>query len=122
MKYKLSIVIVITVLILGLGIGETVFMNITFSKFEKKIDTIMQQETYNIEDIDELSSWWHKKSEILECTIPHLQLTEVAVTIGELKGAVKSGDIQSSSALLNRLNYYALELRHMYRFTINNII
>lgn len=97
-------------------------MNVTFSHFEQKIDHIIEQESYNLEEIEELATWWHKKSEILECTIPHLQLTEVTVTIGELKGAVDCDDMQSANALLTRLRYYASEIRHMYRFTVNNII
>lgn len=122
MKYKLTIVIVITVLVLALGVCETIFLNKTFNRFEQKLDNIIEQESYSLEDIEELAVWWRKKSEILEFTIPHLQLTEVTVTIGELKGAVEGNDLPSASALLTRIKSYSTQILHMYRFTVNNII
>lgn len=122
MKYKLTIVIVVSVLIIALCVGESIFLHKTFETFEEKIDEIMLEENYDLQKVTDFATWWHKKSMVLECTIPHLQLTEVTVTIGELKGAVESKDMQSANALLIRLNNYAAEIRHMYKFAIQNII
>lgn len=122
MKYKLTIVIVVSGLIIALCVGESIFLHKTFNTFEDKIAEIMADENYDLQKVSDFSIWWHKKSVILECTIPHLQLTEVTVTIGELKGAVESEDMQSANALLIRLENYAAEIRHMYRFAFQNII
>ncbi len=121
MKYKLIVAIVIIVLMLVFGICDTIFTDKIMTKFCTSLEEIMKQEEYNLEDIENLSSWWHKKTYYLEITTSRLQLNEVTATLGELKGAVESEDFQSASALLKRIDHLAKEIKHMYSIRVGNI-
>lgn len=122
MKSKLIIAIVITVIIIGLSIGETIYVDKTLSKFNSSLEKIMEQEEYSLEDIENLTNWWHKQTTYLEISISRLQLNEVTATLGELKGAVEKEDFQSASALLKRIEHIAQEIKHMYGIRLGNIL
>ncbi len=122
MKYKLTIAIIVTVLLLGCGIWETVYIENTFDRFEIKLSELMQQEEYDLEDIKAVGEWWNSRANKLEITIPHVQLTEITVTYGELIGAVENEDYDSASALLNRIYQYTIRIGNLYGFNMRNII
>ena len=122
MRYKLTIAIIISVLLLGGGIFETVFVDKTFDTFEEKLDVIMAQEYYDLNLVKETGLWWGKRANYLEVTIPHVQLTEITVTYGELIGAVENEDYDSASALLNRIKEYTVRIGSLYGFSCRNII
>lgn len=122
MKFKLTIAIVVAVLLIGGGIWETVYVNNTFDEFEIKLEELMQQEEYNLDDIKTVGNWWYSRADKLEITIPHVQLTEITVTYGELEGAVENEDYDSASALLNRIYQYTIRIGNLYGFKMQNII
>lgn len=122
MKYKLTIALVVTVLLLGGGIWETVYIENTFDEFEKKLSALMEQEEYVYEDVVSVGEWWNSHANKLEMTIPHVQLTEITVTYGELIGAVENEDYDSASALLNRIKQYTVRIGSLYGFNMRNII
>lgn len=122
MKYKLTIVIVATVLLLAGSIGETLYIKNTFETFEEKVGEQRNKETYELEDVIELSLWWEKKAEVLEIFISVLQLNEITVTLGELEGAVRKEDYDTASALVDRIYEYAVRISDMYMLKLNNIL
>ena len=122
MKYKLTLAIVITALLLGGGIWETIYINNTFDEFNEKLDSLMQQEEYDIETVKGVGDWWFAEANKLEITIPHVQLTEITVTYGELIGAVENEDFDSASALLNRIKQYTIRIGELYGFKFRNIV
>lgn len=121
MKYKLTFLIVATVILLGGSIGETIYIKNTFEEFGDRLEQQMDSETYSLEEVTELCGWWEKKSETLEIFISVLQLNEITVTMGELKGAVKKEDYDSANALFDRIYQYAVRISDMYMLKINNI-
>ncbi|MGN1042798.1 MAG: DUF4363 family protein [Christensenellales bacterium] len=121
MKYKLTIAIIVTVLLIGGGIAETIFVNDTFDSLESRLTTIMSQSTFSFEDIKATETWWNKRTKLLEITIPHIQLTEITVTFGELVGAMEEEDYDSASALLNRIYHYSVEIGNQYGFKLKNV-
>lgn len=122
MKYKLTIAIVVAVLLIGGGIWETLYIDRTFEEFETKLDALMEQEEYDLNDVTETGEWWYSHADKLEITIPHVQLTEITVTYGELVGAVENEDYDSASALLNRIKQYTIRIGSLYGFNCRNII
>lgn len=122
MKYKLTIAIIVTVLLLGGGIWETIYIDRTFNEFEDKLSLLMEQEEYDLGDVKETGDWWYKRADRLEITIPHVQLTEITVTYGELIGAVENEDFDSASALLNRIKQYVIRIGDLYGFSLRNVI
>lgn len=121
MKYKLTICIVVTVLLIGGGIWETLFVRDTFLSFGEMIDEISDRETYSLSDVTDLQSYWNGRADRLEITIPHVQLTEITVTLGELTGAVRNEDYDSASALLLRIRQYVDRIGALYGFSFRNI-
>lgn len=122
MKFKLTIAILVAVLLIGGGVWETVYVNNTFEEFEAKLAELMQQEEYDLDDIKTVGQWWYSHADKLEVTIPHVQLTEITVTYGELEGAVENEDYDSASALLNRIYQYTIRIGELYGFKMQNII
>jgi hypothetical protein len=122
MKFKLTIAIVIIILLIGGGIFETIYIQKTLGEFNEKLEQIADQETYDVETIKELQSWWGKKIVILSLTIPHFQLNEINFTLSELIGAVEAEDIQSSNALLRRIQEYSVTIMDTYKFSLVNIL
>lgn len=121
MKYKLTLVIVVTALLVAGGIWETIFVTQSFSALGEKIDEISDRETYSLEDVKALQNFWNEKADKLEITIPHVQLTEITVTLGELVGAVRNEDYDSASALLLRTRQYVDRIGSLYGFSFRNI-
>ncbi len=121
MKYKLTVLIVASVILLGGSIGETIYIKNTFEEFCDRLEEQMDAETYSLEEVTELSEWWEDKAETLEIFISVLQLNEITVTMGELKGAVKKEDYDSANALFDRIYQYAVRISDMYMLKINNI-
>lgn len=121
MKYKLTVLIVATVILIGGSIGETIYIKNTFEEFCDRLEEQMDAETYSLEEVTELSEWWEDKAETLEIFISVLQLNEITVTMGELKGAVKKEDYDSANALFDRIYQYAVRISDMYMLKINNI-
>ncbi len=122
MKYKLTIAIVTLILVLGLAIGESIFIKHTFSRFNEKLEYLMQQEEYVYEDVKEVGEWWEKRSQWLEISVSVVQLNEITVTYGELVGAVENQDYDSASALLNRIYQYSIHICDMYMLKIENVL
>jgi len=122
MKYKLTIAIIVTVILIAGGIAETIFVNSTFDEFEQRLTDIMSEEEFSYEKIKDTGEWWNNRVDILEITIPHVQLTEITVTYGELVGAMEEEDVDSASALLNRIYRYSLQIGNQYGFQLKNII
>lgn len=122
MKYKLTIAIIVTVLLVGGGIAETIFVNKTFDSFEEKLLAVMERDAYSYNEIQKIGDWWNKRAQFLEISIPHVQLTEITVTYGELIGAVEEEDYDSANALLNRIYRYSVEIGNQYGFKLKNIL
>ena len=122
MKYKLTIAILVTVLLLGGGIWETLFVRDTFLSFGDMIDEISEKETYSLSEVTSLQSYWNDRANRLEITIPHVHLTEITVTLGELTGAVRNEDFDSASALLLRIRQYVDRIGALYGFSARNIL
>ena len=122
MKYKLTIAIIISILLLGGGIWETIYVEKTFSRFEDRLDIIMQQEQYDLDLVKETADEWNKCADRMEITIPHVQLTEITVTYGELVGAVQNEDFDSASALLKRIKEYTVRIGNLYGFNCRNVV
>lgn len=122
MKYKLTIAIIVTVLLVGGGIAETIFVNKTFDTFEERLLAVMEQDDYSYDEIQDIGNWWNKRMQILEISIPHVQLTEITVTYGELIGAMEEEDYDSANALLNRIYRYSVEIGNQYGFKLKNIL
>lgn len=122
MKYKLTIAIIVAVILIGGGIWETLYVEKTFDRFEVMLDELMEQEYYDLEDVKATGEWWYEHADKLEVTIPHVQLTEITVTYGELIGAVENEDYDSASALLNRIKQYTVRIGSLYGFNLRNVI
>lgn len=122
MKYKLTIAIIVTVLLVGGGIAETIFVNKTFDSFEEKLLAVMERDAYSYDEIQKIGDWWNKRTQFLEISIPHVQLTEITVTYGELIGAMEEEDYDSANALLNRIYRYSVEIGNQYGFKLKNIL
>ena len=122
MKYKLTIAIIVTVLLVGGGIAETIFVNKTFDSFEEKLLAVMERDAYSYDEIQKIGDWWNKRTQFLEISSPHVQLTEITVTYGELIGAVEEEDYDSANALLNRIYRYSVEIGNQYGFKLKNIL
>ena len=82
----------------------------------------MNMEEYNVKDVTETFEWWKKKAEVLEVFVSVLQLNEITVTLGELKGYVEKKDFESARALYNRIYMYAECVSDMYMVKFNNIL
>ncbi|MBR1746887.1 MAG: DUF4363 family protein [Clostridia bacterium] len=122
MKYKLTIAIIVTVLLIGGGIFETIFVEETFSTFGSMVSELAKSEEYDLEEVKSVGKYWEEKADLLEITIPHVQLTEITVTYGELVGAVRNEDYDSASALLLRIQQYVVRIGSLYGFSARNII
>ena len=105
MKVRLIVAICVAVLIIAGGALEEIYIKKTFSEFSEKLEEILSSpdETYTIEEVEELYNWWEKRHKTLELTMPHALLNEIEITYGELIGAVNAEDYDSASALLNRI-------------------
>ena len=105
MKVRLIVAICVAVLIIAGGALEEIYIKKTFSEFSEKLEEILSSpdETYTIEEVEELYKWWEKRHKTLELTMPHALLNEIEITYGELIGAVNAEDYDSASALLNRI-------------------
>ena len=105
MKVRLIVAICVAVLIIAGGALEEIYIKNTFSEFSEKLEEILSSpdETYTIEEVEELYKWWEKRHKTLELTMPHALLNEIEITYGELIGAVNAEDYDSASALLNRI-------------------
>lgn len=122
MKYKLTIVIIATVILIGGSIGETLYIKHTFSDLKQQLTEQMNLSEYDVEDVTETFEWWKKKAEVLEVFVSVLQLNEITVTLGELKGYVEKQDFESARALYNRIYMYAECVSDMYMVKFNNIL
>ena len=122
MKYKLTLVFVVTALLLAGGIWETLFVTQSFADLGAKIDELSDREEYALSDVQELQDYWNERANRLEITIPHVQLTEITVTLGELVGAVRNEDYDSASALLLRTRQYVTRIGSLYGFSLRNIL
>ena len=122
MKYKLTLVIVVTVLLIAGGVCETLFVTASFGGLGEMIDRISDREEYSLSDVEEMQAYWTARSDLLEITIPHVQLTEITVTLGELVGAVRNEDYDSASALLLRTREYVERIGSLYGFSLRNIV
>lgn len=122
MKYKLTIVIIATIILIGGSIGETLYIKNVFNDLEKQLTEQMNMEEYNVKDVTETFEWWKKKAEVLEVFVSVLQLNEITVTLGELKGYVEKKDFESARALYNRIYMYAECVSDMYMVKFNNIL
>lgn len=121
MKYKLTLVIVISLLLIAGGIAETIFVAKTFGDFGHMVDEVSAREEYALEDVRALQDYWEQRADWLEITVPHVQLTEINVTLGELVGAVRNEDYDSASALLLRIREYVDRIGTLYGFSFRNI-
>ena len=122
MKFKLTIAILATVLLIGGSIGETIYIRNTFEELQDRLESQMYNETYSLDEVKKLVSWWEKKAETLEIFISVVQLNEITVTMGELIGAVKKEDYDSANALFDRIYQYAVRINDMYMLKFNNIM
>ena len=82
----------------------------------------MQQEQYDLDLVKETADEWNKCADRMEITIPHVQLTEITVTYGELVGAVQNEDFDSASALLKRIKEYTVRIGNLYGFNCRNVV
>lgn len=123
-KVKLAIAIVILVLLFTSGVLEEIYLKNVFKELSARVEEIMRtgDENYDYRAVVELDEWWKKKHSTLELFLPHVQLTEVEATIGELKGAVAAGDYESAAALLNRILNSSNALEEMFGFRLGNIM
>ncbi len=122
MKYKLTIVIIATLILIGGSIGETLYIKHTFNDLKQQLIEQMNLSEYDVEDVTETFEWWKKKAEVLEVFVSVLQLNEITVTLGELKGYVEKQDFESARALYNRIYMYAECVSDMYMVKFNNIL
>ncbi|MFW5780093.1 MAG: DUF4363 family protein [Bacillota bacterium] len=121
-KHKSVIIIFISVLVIAGGIVELVYINHTFNEFIERVDDIMAQEEYSLEDVYDTENWLKKKHKGLEFLIPHDQLNELSMSFNEVAGAVEREDYDSATAILHRAREYAVRLHDLYRFRIQNIV
>lgn len=123
MNFKLIVAIVLVVLLLGGGIYESVYVSKTFDKLKDQIDEIINKgEPYSVESVEEIITWWEKKSKILALTLPHPPLNEVSFALNELLGTVMAEDYKSSTAVLTKLSGHAESLKDSYSFSANHIL
>jgi hypothetical protein len=125
MKYKLLFAVILLLVLLAGGILLEVAATRVFTRFSEKTHAILQDgpdAEYDIKDINELHEYWREKHKYLEIYLPHVQLNEVEVILGELVGAVMAEDYPTSSALINRLYETGNALIDMYSFKIGNVL
>jgi len=121
MNAKLIVAIVLTVVMLAGGIWEMCFVEKTFDSFYNQLQMYIDR-GYTLNDLNRTLNWWTKKSKIIEVTIPYTQLIEISVTFGELIGATEREDFDSANALINRIQEYVAQLKHMYGANFGHII
>ena len=122
MKYKLTLVIVVTILLIAGGIWETIFVQQTFDTVGEMVKKVGEKEEYSLAEVKKIQDYWNGRAGALEITIPHGQLTEITVTIGELVGAVRNEDYDSASALLLRIRQYVERIGALYGFSPRNVV
>lgn len=120
-RFKLTIVIITVALIITASVLETVYIKNTFEELEEKLLSQMNLEKYDENEIADIENWWTKKAEILEIFISVLQLNEITVTLGELRGAAAKDDSDTAAALVDRTYNYATRICDMYMLKFNNI-
>ena len=119
---KVIIVLVVIVLVFGGAIWQEIYAENTFNEFVTRIETIQENEELTIEDINDLRDWWRPHHNILVSFMPHVQLSEVDKTLGELAGGIMADDQKSATAQLNRLKATVESLADMFNLRLNNII
>ncbi|MCL2630351.1 MAG: DUF4363 family protein [Firmicutes bacterium] len=125
MARKLILVIIISAIIIGGGIWQEVYMEKTFSEFERKIDALEKahaEEPLKPEQVKELHDWWQKKHASFENFLPHLQLNEIEMTFGELMGTVVAEDTESATGQILRLKFTVSAIAEMFNIRFGNIV
>ncbi|HHU43883.1 MAG: DUF4363 family protein [Bacillota bacterium] len=121
-KYKSVIVIIASVLVIAGGIAELIYIDKTFEEFIERIDYILAQDQYSVEDVKDTEEWLKRKHKGLEFLIPHDQLNELSISFNEVSGAVERQDYEAASAMLHRTREYAIRLNDLYSLRIQNIV
>lgn len=123
-KWKLTVAICLLCIISVMGIVEQLLIKNTFETFSEKLENFIveEDETYDYDAVVETQKWWLKRVKYLELFLPHVQLTEITITYGELVGAVGAEDYDSAQALLNRIKSTSDTFQSAYKVRIGNVV
>lgn len=115
MKHMI-IPLVALILVVGLGIFESITIYETYEDFEKEIDKLMQlcyDENLTEETFEEFCEYWVEIREKSEFFLPHNDVYEITLRIGEIKAYVKQKDYDLCLAHLSVMKDLASYIGHL---------
>lgn len=124
MNFRLVIAIMFLILLLAFGIFQEIYLDKVFSQFDSMLEELTNPPDgkYDLAKTIQVEEWWDKQHSKMEMFLPHLPLNEIAATLGEFKGYVKTEDYESSTAMLTRLMVLSESLSEMSGVRIGNIL
>lgn len=123
MVLRMVIAIVLCVLLITGGILEEIYVEKLFTDFEEKLEelSVAPGDDYDMDKLQDVYDWWLKKIKTLHMFLPHIPLNDITLALGEMKGAVQSGDADSATAQLNRIRAVIETLRDTFSLSASNI-
>ena len=108
--------IIVLVLILGIGAFESICLYDTFKKFENRVDQLIlsaNQQTLTTEQFDEFEDYWHKIRKKSEFFLPHSDVYEITLRVGEIRAYVEQQDFELCQANLFVIKELASYVSHL---------
>ena len=123
MVLRMVIAIVLFILLITGGILEEVYVSKLFTDFGDKLDEVSNAQggKYDLDKMQEVYDWWVKKTNTMHMFLPHNPLNDITLALGEMKGAVQSGDVESATAQHNRIHAIIDTLEETFSFSASNI-
>lgn len=113
---KYIIVVVVLALIITAGLFEQDYLMSTMTEFETRIETVAVKAKDKIivqSDADDLIEWWNGKKGRLDLIIPHINITEADMRLGEMKALVEVRKYEEAYAQLNILKSLSVRIKEL---------
>lgn len=108
--------IVALIVVLGVGIFESISVFNTFKKFEDNVDELIElcdQEALTVPVYDDFYKKWLKIREKSEFFLPHNDIYEITLRVGETKAYVEQQDFKLCQANLSVIKELAFYVSHL---------
>lgn len=113
---KYIIVVVVLALIITTGIAEQKYLTKTLDKFEAKIEIVAakaKDKSVVKADADELNKWWLDNKDGLDFIVPHINITEADMRLGEMTALVEGKKYEEAYAQLMILKSLSMRIKEL---------
>lgn len=108
--------IVALIVVLGVGIFESISVFKTFKKFEDNVDDLIElcdQNALTMDIYDDFYEKWLKVREKSEFFLPHNDVYEITLRVGEIRAYVEQQDFELCQANLFVIKELASYVSHL---------